>query len=49
MNAIMAQRRSRDKKCMDGWASKDANYYKQHFAEELDEAEAKPWWSSGEV
>lgn len=47
-NALMAQRRFRDKKCSDGWASKDANYYKHHFAGELDEVEDKPWWSRHE-
>ena len=46
MNAIMAQRRARDKKCMDGAASKDVNYYRYHFGSELDEAEAKPWWGA---
>jgi hypothetical protein len=46
MNAIMAQRRARDKKCMDGVASKDVNYYRHHFGSELDEAEAKPWWGA---
>jgi hypothetical protein len=43
-NAFMAQKRSRDKKVMDGVASKTSAYYRQHYAEELDEEEAKPWW-----
>ena len=47
-NALMAQRRARDKRCMDGLVSKDANFYRHHYAEELDEAENKPWWSRGE-
>ncbi len=47
-NAFMAQQRSRDKKAMDGWAVKDANFYKHHFGNELDDAESKPWWSRNE-
>lgn len=47
-NALMAQQRARDKKCSDGWASKDANYYKHHFGSELDDTERKPWWSRHE-
>lgn len=48
MNAHMAQRRARDKKVMDGVASKDKYYYAHHFAQELDEAEAKPWWGAAD-
>ena len=47
-NALMAQRRARDKRCMDGKISKDAGFFKHHYAEELDEAENKVWWSRGE-
>lgn len=47
-NALMAQRRARDKRCMDGFVSKDAAFYRHHYAEELDEAENKCWWSRGE-
>ena len=47
-NALMAQRRARDKRCLDGLVSKDANFYRHHYAEELDEAENKAWWSRGE-
>jgi hypothetical protein len=47
-NALMAQRRARDKRCMDGLVSKDAAFYRHHFAEELDEEENKPWWSRSE-
>lgn len=45
-NALMAQRRARDKKCSDGWASKDKNYFKIHYGWELDESEKKPWWGN---
>lgn len=44
-NAIMAQRRARDKKCSDGWATKTADYYKYHYGNELNDAERKIWWS----
>lgn len=47
-NALMARRRARDKKCSDGWAVKDANYFKFHYADELDEAEQKRWWGNKE-
>lgn len=43
-NALMAQKRARDKKCSDGWASKNADYFKYHYAGELNQAENKPWW-----
>lgn len=48
-NVMMAQRRARDKRCMDGLVSKDKYYYRHHFAGELDEAEEKVWWSRDEV
>lgn len=47
-NAIMAQRRARDKKCSDGWVTKDANYYKHHYGSELSESEDKQWWGRHE-
>ena len=43
-NALIAQKRARDKKCTDGWVTKNANYYKHHFGNELTESEDKPWW-----
>lgn len=46
--ALMARRRCRDKVTMDGVAVRDANYYKHHFADELEEAERKPWWGRDE-
>lgn len=48
-NCLMAQRRARDKKCADGAASKDAHYFRHHYANELDEEEAKPWWGRAEI
>jgi type IV secretory pathway VirB3-like protein len=42
--ADLARKRFHDKKCTDGWVTKDANYYKYHFSGELDEAESKRWW-----
>ncbi len=47
-NALMARKRARDKQCMDGAAVKDANFYKFHYADELDEAEQKTWWGNKE-
>lgn len=46
--ALMARRRSRDKVVMDGVAVRDANYYKHHFADELEESEQKQWWGNSE-
>ena len=47
-NIQMAQRRSRDKKCTDGWVTKNANYFKYHYAGEFEESENKPWWGRSE-
>ncbi len=47
-NMYIAQRRSRDKKAMDGWAVKDANFYKYHYGSELDNAEYQDWWGRHE-
>lgn len=44
MNALLSQQRSRDKRGMDGAVSKDSDFYKYYFANELSEYEAKPWW-----
>jgi hypothetical protein len=46
--ALMAQKRFRAKKSMDGAISKNADYYKHHFGGELEGEEAKPWWSQNE-
>jgi hypothetical protein len=46
--AYMSQQRARDKRCSDGWASKNADYYAYHFGSELAQAEAKPWWGASE-
>ena len=48
MNVLIAQRRARDKKCMDGAVLKDANYYKEHFGDEFKETEDRIWWSRNE-
>lgn len=42
--SLLAQQRARDRKCMDGVVSKNADYYKFHFADELEQSESKPWW-----
>jgi hypothetical protein len=48
-NTLMARRRARDKRCTDGWLTKTSNYYKYHYANELAEEEAKPWWGRAEI
>lgn len=47
-NAFMAQKRARDKKCMDGLVTRDASYYKYHYGDELDQAEERLWWGKFE-
>lgn len=47
-NALMAQRRARDKRCIDGAVSKTADYYKYHYGPELDREAVKEWWGAGE-
>lgn len=39
----------RSRKCSDGWASKNANFYRKNYARELEDYEAKPWWGRQEV
>ncbi len=46
--ALLAQRRTVDRQRNDGWAAKDANYYRYHFAEELDTEENLRWWGRDE-
>jgi hypothetical protein len=43
-NCLIGQRRARDKKCMDGYVSKGADFYKYFYAQELEETEMRPWW-----
>lgn len=43
---IMAQRRTRDKRAMNGMASKTADYFRYNFSTELAESEAKQWWGA---
>jgi hypothetical protein len=40
--------KSRERKTIDGWASKNANFYKKHFGNELQESEQKRWWGNDE-
>lgn len=46
--ALNAQRRARDKRTIEGAVVKDANFYKYHFADELEREENKPWWGARE-
>lgn len=49
LGTLMTQKRgARDKRAMDGAVSKGVDYYKYHYAEELDDEEAKPWWGRHE-
>lgn len=45
---VLSELRQRDKKCLDGWASKNANFYKKNFSDELDKSERKRWWGQNE-
>jgi len=44
----MSINRARDKRALTGWATKDVNYYKYHFSNELSNEENKPWWGRNE-
>jgi len=46
--ALLAQKRTVDRQRNDGWAAKDADYYRYHFAEELDTEENLRWWGRDE-
>jgi len=48
MNAVMVQKRSREKSTIEGMITKNADYYKYHFGDELEEQENKPWWGTYE-
>ncbi len=43
-----AKRRNNEKRVLDGWASKNSNYYKKHYSNELDKEEAQVWWGEDE-
>lgn len=47
-NTRQVNMRTRDKKVIDGYVSKNSNYYKRHFSKELDESENKRWWGNDE-
>lgn len=47
-NTLEVMARERSKKVTDGWASKNADYYKQHFSDELDREERQRWWGNKE-
>jgi hypothetical protein len=48
MSVEISRRRARDKRVMDGMALKDSDFYKHHYAQELDESEKKQWWGNNE-
>lgn len=45
---LLAQNRARDKKCSDGWVTKNADFFKYHYADEIKEAEEKRWWGNSD-
>ena len=47
-NSVHVKRSNRDKRILDGWASKNADYYKKNFYNELEKEEAKVWWGNNE-
>lgn len=48
-NSRMATiRQQRVKKGQDGWASKNSNYYKKFYGDELNQEEHKRWWGNDE-
>lgn len=48
-NMFQVASRERSKRTSDGWATKNANYFKKHgFEEELDETENERWWGANE-
>jgi hypothetical protein len=42
------QLKTRDKECIDGYVSRNSDYYKKNFGDELDEFEKKRWWGNAE-
>ena len=44
----LTRRRTRDKRAMDAATVKDANYYRYHYADELEAEEKKRWWGNHE-
>lgn len=47
-NALMSGQRFQQKRSIDGYVTKTADYYANNFAGELDEVEKKPWWGNSE-
>lgn len=48
-NTLITRKRARDKQCSDGWASKSADYYKYHYADEFDDYANSIWWGRDEI
>lgn len=46
--ARLAQKRSRDRRSMEGAVLKDASFYAHHYANDFRESENKPWWGRSE-
>lgn len=46
--ARQGRARNNEKRVIDGAVSKTADYYRKHFADELDQEEKKPWWGNND-
>lgn len=47
-NILVAKHRARDKETIANRVNKDADFYRYHFAGEIDEYEKKDWWGEYE-
>jgi hypothetical protein len=47
-STIFARQRARDKRVIDAHVTKDMDFYKYHYGNELDESENKVWWGQYE-
>jgi hypothetical protein len=47
-NTLNATRRFHQKRAMEGAVLKNADFYKYHYGDELEQAENRPWWGRGE-
>jgi hypothetical protein len=43
---LLARQRFHEKRAQDGWAVRNADYYKYHFSDELAENEGREWWGA---
>jgi hypothetical protein len=48
-NVSLARSRARDRKCTDGWVTKNANYFKDNYGTEFVDRENALWWGRNEL